>query len=91
MVAIAGLIVGPYFGLAGLIARDRSVWAEANRLIHEHISIPFIAMFALFSGSGNFFIIALPAYVVFVSIATLMGVMATKTARSLAHPARNQP
>ena len=81
VLAIAGLIIGPYFGLAGLIAKDRSVWFEANRLIHSHISVPFVAGVALYYGTIG----PLPsprvltAYIVFVAIATLMGVMASRT------------
>ena len=72
----AGLVLGPYFGLAGLIAGERSVWSEAVRLIERHISFPFIIGFGIFYpsiilgyGAGGYVIIL---YAVFVTIATFI-------------------
>ena len=74
---IAGLVLGPYFGLAGLIAeKQESVWIEARRLIERHISFPFIGGAALlyssllsFGGIGG---VAVSWYIVFVVLASLM-------------------
>ena len=72
---IAGLVLGPYFGLAGLIAeKQESVWIEARRLIERHISFPFIAgaglLYGTLLGSGSG--IAVSWYIVFVVLASLM-------------------
>src|SRR5438132_3054032 len=47
-VGIGGMVTGPYFGVAALLVKkDESVWALVNRLIHGHISVPFIGGLAL--------------------------------------------
>jgi hypothetical protein len=82
LVGVAGMVLGPYFALAGFIARENSVWFEANRMIHEHISVPIVGGFTLFFGSLSFFLI-LPAYVIVVFLGTLISVMANKTNKLL--------
>ena len=82
ILAISGLLLGPYFGLAGLTVKEKSVWVEANRLLHEHISVPFIGGLVLFFGSFPYFslfFIILVSYGIFVFLATLIGVMATRS------------
>jgi hypothetical protein len=78
---IAGLVLGPYFGLAGLIAeKQQSVWIEASRLIERHISFPFIVGAGLLYGSlldyGSG--IAVSWYIVFVILASIMAWKARK-------------
>ncbi len=90
VVAVAGMILGPYFGLAGLIAKDKSVWVEVNRMLHTHISFPIIGGLALFYGSiilSEFIAFLLPVYVLFVCLATLITVMASRTPK----PPASQP
>ncbi len=75
VLVVAGLVLGPYFGLAGLIAEEQeSVWIEARRLIERHISFPFIAgaglLYGTLLGSGSG--IAVSWYIVFVVLASLM-------------------
>ncbi len=75
VLVVAGLVLGPYFGLAGLIAeKQESVWIEARRLIERHISFPFIAgaglLYGSFLGAGSG--IAVSWYIVFVILASLM-------------------
>jgi hypothetical protein len=79
--AVAGLILGPYFGLAGFIAKDRSVWFESNRMLHTHISVPIIGGLVLFYGSvfAYGFVYILPVYLLFVALGTLLAVMASRT------------
>jgi hypothetical protein len=81
--AVAGLILGPYFGLAGLIAKDKSVWFESNRMLHTHISVPIIGGFFLFWGSVSAYgiVYILPVYLIFVALGTLIAVMASRTAK----------
>jgi len=45
------MILGPYFALAGIIAKNKSVWVEVNRMLHTHISMPILGGLALFYGS----------------------------------------
>ncbi len=64
-----------------------SVWVLASRLIHRHISIPFLGGVALFIfrffyvyffnalGGGN---LVLVIYVAFVALASIITVMASK-------------
>jgi hypothetical protein len=87
-VAVAGLIVGPYFGLAGLIAKDKSVWVESNRMLHTHISVPIIGGLSLFWGSifAYGIIYILPMYIIFVALATLISVMASRASRPPSAP-----
>ncbi len=75
------MILGPYFGLAGLIAKDKSIWVEVNRMLHTHISFPIIGGLALFYGSIFLygFLYFLPVYILFVFLATLITVMASRT------------
>ncbi|TMI43889.1 hypothetical protein E6H23_02095 [Candidatus Bathyarchaeota archaeon] len=79
-VGIGGMVTGPYFGVAALLVKkDESVWALVNRLIHGHISVPFIGGLALawggaFSGfAASFFqgMVIVP-YTVFVFLGTLI-------------------
>jgi hypothetical protein len=81
--AVAGLVLGPYFGLAGLIAKDKSVWFESNRMLHTHISVPIIGGFFLFWGSVFAYgiVYILPVYFLFVALGTLIAVMASRTAK----------
>ncbi len=79
---VAGLVLGPYFGLASLISKENSVWVEANRMIHEHISIPvvggvFLLFLPGFYSDAGFTLI--PVYVLFVFLATGIPVMAAKS------------
>ena len=86
--AIAGLVVAPYFGLAGLIVPGKSVWLEANRMIHNHISIPFIIGASLLYGTtagGSFFTVVIMAYIISIVVATLIGVMAARTTPASYH------
>ncbi len=48
LVGVGGLVLGPYFALAGFIAKENSVWFEANRMIHHHISFPILGGLARF-------------------------------------------
>jgi len=85
VMAVAGMILGPYFGLAGLIAKDKSIWVEVNRMLHTHISFPVIGGLVLFYGSiflYGFLYFLLPVYVLFVCLATLITVMASRTSKS---------
>ncbi len=89
VVAVAGMILGPYFGLAGLIAKDKSIWVEVNRMLHTHISFPVIGGLALFYGSiflYGFLYFLLPVYILFVCLATLITVMASRTPKPAASP-----
>ena len=74
VLSIAGLVLGPYFGTAGLIAEDNSVWEQAVRLIERHISFPFIAGAALAYGSGPIFasMNVIVWYAILVFLATLI-------------------
>ncbi len=89
VVAVAGMILGPYFGLAGLIAKDKSIWVEVNRMLHTHISFPIIGGLALFYGSiflTGFLYFLLPVYILFVILATLIPVMASRTPKPPVSP-----
>ncbi len=87
VVGVGGLVLGPYFGLAGLIAEESSVWFEANRMIHHHISFPILGGLALYFGSFSYFFFpALTAYLVVVVLGTLISVMANKTSKPAGHP-----
>lgn len=85
-VGIGGMVTGPYFGVAALLVKkDESVWALVNRLIHGHISVPFIGGLALawggaFSGFSAFFFqgMVIVPYTVFVFLATLITYMASR-------------
>jgi hypothetical protein len=95
---IAGLVLGPYFGLAGLIAeKQESVWIEARRLIERHISFPFIAGAALLYGSllgyGSGTVgIAASWYIVFVVLASVIVWKTRKPAETSAqNPATTPP
>ena len=82
--AIAGLVVGPYFGLAALIAKENSVWVETDRMLHEHLSIAvagggFLLFFPVIYSDAGFTLI--PIYVLLVFLATLVSVMARKTGK----------
>jgi len=97
VLVIAGLVLGPYFGLAGLIAENQqSVWIEARRLIERHISFPFIAGAALLYSSllsfGGIAGIAVSWYIVFVIIASIMAWKTRKTPQASAQtPATTAP
>lgn len=94
VVAVAGMILGPYFGLAGLIAKDNSVWVEVNRMLHTHISVPIVGGLFLFYGSivsYTFVDFLLPVYVLFVCLATLISVMASRTSTPPANPTQPAP
>ena len=95
-VGIGGMVVGPYFGVAALLVKkDESVWALVNRLIHGHISLPFIGGLALawggavsgFGGSSIQGMVTVP-YTVFVFLGTLVTYMANRDAATPA-PAHN--
>lgn len=90
LVGVAGLVLGPYFALAGFIAKEKSVWFEANRMIHQHISIPIVGGLVLFIGSFSFFEV-LTAYLVVVFLGTLVSVMADRTKTSKAAPQPSEP
>ena len=77
VLVIAGLVLGPYFGLAGLIAeKQQSVWIEASRLIERHISFPFIGgaalLYSSLLGFGGIAGAAVSWYIVLVIIASIM-------------------
>ncbi len=83
------MILGPYFAVAGLIAKDNSVWVEVNRMLHGHISIPIVGGLALFYYSVfvyAFVSIFLPVYLLFVLLATLITVMASRASRPSTAP-----
>jgi hypothetical protein len=87
LVAVGGLVLGPYFALAGFIAKENSVWFEANRMIHQNISFPIFGGLALYFGSLSFlFFPALTAYLVVVILGTLISVMANKTSKPTGPP-----
>jgi hypothetical protein len=90
LVGVAGLVLGPYFALAGFIAKENSVWFEANRMIHQHISIPIIGGFVLFIGSFSFYE-TLTAYLVVVFLGTLVSVMADRTKTTKPAPQPPEP
>src|SRR2546430_5425443 len=85
-VGIGGMVTGPYFGVAALLVKkDESVWALVNRLIHGHISVPFIGGLALawggaFSGFAASFLqgMVIVPYTVFVFLGTLITYMASR-------------
>jgi hypothetical protein len=83
IMAVAGLVLGPYFALAGLIVKDGSVWVEVNRMLHAHISMPIIGGLVLFYSTifSWAFYEVFPGYVAVVSLVTLISVMATKRGR----------
>ncbi len=90
VVAVAGMILGPYFGLAGLISKDKSIWVEVNRMLQTHISFPVIGGLALYYGSiflSGFLYFLLPVYILFVCLATLITVMASRASK----PAASSP
>jgi hypothetical protein len=93
LVAVGGLVLGPYFALAGFIAKENTVWFEANRMIHQHISFPILGGLALYFGSLSFlFFPTLTAYLVVVILGTLISVMASKTGKpagQLQEPTKN--
>ena len=97
VLVIAGLVLGPYFGLAGLIAeKQQSVWIEARGLIERHISFPFITGAALLYSSllsfGGIAGIAVSWYIVFVIIASIMAWKTRKTPQASAQtPATTAP
>jgi len=87
LVGVGGLILGPYFALAGFIAKENSVWFEVNRMIHTHISFPIMGGLALYFGSLSFlFFPTLTAYLVIVFLGTLISVMANKTSKPAGQP-----
>ena len=89
VMVVAGMILGPYFGLAGLIAKDSSVWVGVNRMLHTHISVPIVGGLFLFYGSVfayAFVFFLLPVYILFVCLATLITLMASRTSKPLANP-----
>ena len=97
-VGIGGMVTGPYFGVAALLVKkDESVWALVNRLIHGHISVPFIGGLALawggaFSGFAASFLqgMVIVPYTVFVFLGTLITYMASRnTAATTPSPAHN--
>ena len=97
-VGIGGMVTGPYFGVAALLVKkDESVWTLVNRLIHGHISVPFIGGLALawggaFSGFAASFLqgMVIVPYTVFVFLATLIPYMASReTAATSPAPAPN--
>ncbi len=92
--AVAGMILGPYFALAGIIAKNKSVWVEVNRMLHTHISMPIVGGLALFYGSfwGYAFVFfVLPVYAMFIFLATLITVMASRTGRASTGTPANAP
>jgi len=87
LVGVGGLVLGPYFGLAGFIAKENSVWFVANRMIHHHISFPILGGLALYFGSFSYFFFpALTTYLVVVFLGTLISVMASKTSKPAMPP-----
>jgi hypothetical protein len=87
LVGVGGLVLGPYFAVAGFIAKQNSVWVEANRMIHQHVSFPILGGLALYFGSLSFlFFPTLTAYLVVVVLGTLMSVMANKTSKPTGPP-----
>jgi len=87
IVAVFGLVLGPYFAAAALMPGASSVWVEASRLIHRHISIPFLGGVALaylnvgsYAAFGLAGIPTVAIYVTFVVVATLIAVMANRRA-----------
>jgi len=93
-VGIGGMVTGPYFGVAALLVKkDESVWTLVNRLIHGHISVPFIGGLALawggaFSGFGGSFFqgMVIVPYSVFVFLGTLITYMASRGTAVTASP-----
>jgi hypothetical protein len=85
-VGVGGLILGPYFGLAGFIAKENSVWFEANRMIHQHVFFPILGGLALYFGSLSILFPTLTAYLVVVFLGTLLSVMASKTSKPAGQP-----
>ena len=87
-------MTGPYFGVAALsVKKDESVWTLVNRLIHGHISVPFIGGLALawggaFSGFGGSFFqgMVIVPYSVFVFLGTLITYMASRGTAVTASP-----
>src|SRR5260370_23683757 len=89
LVGVGGLVLGPYFGLAGFIAKENSVWFEANRMIHHHFSFPILAGLALYFASFSYFFFpALTAYLLVVFLGTLISIMAGKTRNPSGPPQR---
>jgi len=86
VLAVAGMILGPYLGIASLIAGERSLWAEPSRLLDTHISLPIVGGVVIFYGSlvaFNFIYYLLPVYVALVLLVTLLKVAASKTSKSV--------
>ena len=82
LVAVGGLVLGPYFALAGFIAKENTGWFETNRMIHQHIPFPILGGLALYFGSLSFlFFPTLTAYLVVVILGTMVSVMASKTSK----------
>jgi hypothetical protein len=87
VVGVGGLVLGPYFALAGFIAKEKSVWFEANRMIHQHIFFPILGGLFLYLGSFSYFFFPeLTGYLVVVVLGTLISVMASKTSKPAGHP-----
>ncbi len=94
LLAVAGMILGPYFAVAGLIAKDNSVWVDVNRMLHGHISIPIVGGLVLFYNSVfvyAFVSIFLPVYLLFVVLATLITVMASRASGPSTTPSAPGP
>lgn len=93
--AVSGLVLGPYFALAGLIVKDSSVWVEANRMLHAHISFPLLSGLVLLSAAINAsaFSLVLPGYLAMVFSGTLISAMAAKKSKPkpVPTPASNPP
>ncbi len=78
----------------GLIAKDNSVWVDVNRMLHGHISIPIVGGLVLFYNSVfvyAFVSIFLPVYLLFVVLATLITVMASRASGPSTTPSAPGP
>jgi hypothetical protein len=86
LIGVAGMVLGPYFALAGFIAKENSVWVEANRMIQQHISLPILGGLGLYLGLLSFlFFPLLTLYIIVVIVGTLIPVMANKTGKPAGH------
>lgn len=89
IMAVAGLVLGPHFALAGLVVKDGSVWVEVNRMLHTHISFPILGGLVLFYSALFYgaFSAVFPGYVAVVFLGTLLSVMAAKKSKPQQIPA----
>ncbi|MBI3859260.1 MAG: hypothetical protein HY296_03340 [Thaumarchaeota archaeon] len=47
ILSVFGLVLAPYFEVASFTSKKGTYWKEVSRLIHGHVSIPFIGGYAL--------------------------------------------